>query len=195
MLHGAERSKPRHLSKSRHGETVFRGTSLKRRSPNWDAQEDSQGCGNPIEIMDCFHNNHENKEVIIMKYVYPAILTPEDDGVIVSFPDVEGAYADGATIEEALDNAEDVLNVMLLTMEEQHKEIHPPTPLASLRIPEGSTTALVRADTLAYSRKVDTRAVRKSVSIPAWMDALAKDHNLNLSNVLQNAIRRELNIA
>lgn len=133
--------------------------------------------------------------VIIMKYVYPAILTPEDDGVIVSFPDVEGAYADGATIEEALDNAEDVLNVMLLTMEEQHKEIHPPTPLASLRIPEGSTTALVRADTLAYSRKVDTRAVRKSVSIPAWMDALAKDHNLNLSNVLQNAIRRELNIA
>ena len=71
-----------------------------------------------------------------MKYVYPAILTPEDDGVIVSFPDVEGAYADGATIEEALDNAEDVLNVMLLTMEEQHKEIHPPTPLASLRIPE-----------------------------------------------------------
>lgn len=130
-----------------------------------------------------------------MKYVYPAILTPEDDGVIVSFPDVEGAYADGATIEEALDNAEDVLNVMLLTMEEQHKEIHPPTPLASLRILEGSTTALVRAYTLAYRRKVDTRTVCKSVSIPAWMDALAKDYNLNLSNVLQNAIRRELNIA
>lgn len=58
-----------------------------------------------------------------------------------------------------------------------------------------SSEALVCADTLAYSRKVDTRAVRKSVSIPAWMDALAKDHNLILSNVLQNAIRRELNIA
>ncbi len=130
-----------------------------------------------------------------MKYVYPAILTQEDDGIIVSFPDVEGARTDGATMEEALENAEDVLNLMLLTMEEKHMDIKPPTPIASLDVPKGSTVALVRADTRAYSKKVDTRAVRKSVSIPAWMDSLAREHNLNFSNVLQNAICRELNIA
>lgn len=130
-----------------------------------------------------------------MKYVYPAILTQEDDGIIVSFPDVEGARTDGATMEEALENADDVLNLMLLTMEEKHMNIKPPTPIASLDVPKGSTVALVRADTLAYSKKVDTRAVRKSVSIPAWMDTLAREHNLNFSNVLQNAICRELNIA
>lgn len=130
-----------------------------------------------------------------MKYVYPAILTQEDDGIIVSFSDVEGARTDGATMEEALENAEDVLNLMLLTMEEKHMDIKPPTPIASLDVPKGSTVALVRADTRAYSKKVDTRAVRKSVSIPAWMDSLAREHNLNFSNVLQNAICRELNIA
>lgn len=130
-----------------------------------------------------------------MKYVYPAILTQEDDGIIVSFPDVEGARTDGATMEEALENADDVLNLMLLTMEEKHMNIKPPTPIASLDVPKGSTVALVRADTLAYSKKVDTRAIRKSVSIPAWMDSLAREHNLNFSNVLQNAICRELNIA
>ncbi len=130
-----------------------------------------------------------------MKYIYPAILTQEDDGVIVTFPDVEGARTDGATMEEALENAEDVLNLMLLTMEERKIDIKPPTPIATLDVPKGSTVALVRADTLAYSRKVDTKAVRKSVSIPAWMDALAREHNLNFSNVLQNAICRELNIA
>lgn len=130
-----------------------------------------------------------------MKYVYPAILTQEDDGIIVSFPDVEGARTDGATMEEALENAEDVLNLMLLTMEEKHMDIKPPTPITSLDVPKGSTVALVRADTRAYSKKVDTRAVRKSVSIPAWMDSLAREHNLNFSNVLQNAICRELNIA
>ena len=130
-----------------------------------------------------------------MKYVYPAILTQEDDGIIVSFPDVEGARTDGATMEEALENADDVLNLMLLTMEEKHMDIKPPTPIASLDVPKGSTVALVRADTLAYSKKVDTRAIRKSVSIPAWMDSLAREHNLNFSNVLQNAICRELNIA
>ena len=130
-----------------------------------------------------------------MKYVYPAILTQEDDGIIVSFPDVEGARTDGATMEEALENADDVLNLMLLTMEEKHMDIKPPTPIVSLDVPKGSTVALVRADTLAYSKKVDTRAIRKSVSIPAWMDSLAREHNLNFSNVLQNAICRELNIA
>ena len=130
-----------------------------------------------------------------MKYVYPAILTQEDDGIIVSFPDVEGARTDGATMEEALENADDVLNLMLLTMEEKHMNIKPPTPIASLDVPKGSTVALVRADTLTYSKKVDTRAIRKSVSIPAWMDSLAREHNLNFSNVLQNAICRELNIA
>ena len=98
-------------------------------------------------------------------------------------------------MEEALENAEDVLNLMLLTMEEKHMNIKPPTPIASLDVPKGSMVALVRADTLAYSKKVDTRAVRKSVSIPAWMDSLAREHNLNFSNVLQNAICRELNIA
>ena len=63
-----------------------------------------------------------------MKYVYPAILTQEDDGIIVSFPDVEGARADGATMEEALENADDVLTLMLLTMEEKHMDTKPPTP-------------------------------------------------------------------
>ena len=130
-----------------------------------------------------------------MKYVYPAILTQEDDGIIVSFPDVEGARTDGATMEEALENADDVLNLMLLTMEEKHMNIKPPTPIVSLDVPKGSMVALVRADTLAYSKKVDTRAIRKSVSIPAWMDSLAREHKLNFSNVLQNAICRELNIA
>lgn len=130
-----------------------------------------------------------------MKYVYPAILTQEDDGIIVSFPDVEGARADGATMEEALENADDVLNLMLLTMEEKHMDTKPPTPIASLDVSKGSTVALIRSDTFAYSKKVDTRDIRKSVSIPAWMDSLAREHNLNFSNVLQNAICRELNIA
>ncbi len=131
----------------------------------------------------------------MMKYIYPVVLTDEDDGIIAYFPDIEGTHADGATIEEALDNAEDVLNLMLMTMEDEHMKINPPTPVAKLEIPDHSTIALVRADTLAYRRRVDTKAVRKSVSVPAWMDEMAKERNLNLSNLLQNAIRKELNMA
>ena len=130
-----------------------------------------------------------------MKYIYPAIITPEEDGILVYFPDIDGTHTDGATIEEALDNAEDVLNLMLMTMEDEGMEIKKPTAVAELEVPAGSTISLVRADTLAYRRKVDTRAVRKSVSVPAWMDSMVKKNNLNLSNLLQNAIRKELNLA
>lgn len=130
-----------------------------------------------------------------MKYVYPAIITPENDGFLVYFPDIDGTHTDGTTIEEALDNAEDVLNLMLMTMEDEGMEIKKPTAITDLKMPAGSTVSLVRADTLAYRRKVDTRAVRKSVSVPAWMDSLVKINNINLSNLLQNAIRKELNLA
>lgn len=130
-----------------------------------------------------------------MKYIYPAIITQEEDGVLAYFPDIEGTNTDGATIEEALNNAEDVLNLMLMTMEDESMEIKKPTAISDLEVPTGATVSLVRADTLAYRRKVDTKAVRKSVSVPAWMDSLVKKNNLNLSNLLQNAIRKELNLA
>ena len=130
-----------------------------------------------------------------MKYVYPAIITSENDGFLVYFPDIDGTHTDGATIEEALDNAEDVLNLMLMTMEDEGMKIKKPTAITDLKKPADSTISLVRADTLAYRRKVDTRAVRKSVSVPAWMDSLAKTNNINLSNLLQNAICKELNLA
>ncbi len=130
-----------------------------------------------------------------MKYIYPAIITQENDGVLAYFPDIEGTHTDGATIEEALDNAEDVLNLMLMTLEDEGMEIKKPTTVSELEIPQGSSVSLVRADTLAYRRKVDTKAVRKSVSVPAWMDSLVKQNNINLSNLLQNAIRKELNLA
>lgn len=41
----------------------------------------------------------------------------------------------------------------------------------------------------------DNHSVKKTLTIPAWMDTLARENNLNFSNVLQNAIRRELNLA
>ena len=107
-----------------------------------------------------------------MKYVYPAILTQEDDGIIVSFPDVEGARAYGATMEEALETADDVLNLMLLTMEEKHMDTKPPTPIASLDVPKGSTVALVRSDTSHTARKLTQETFARAYLFPrgwtAW---------------------------
>lgn len=129
-----------------------------------------------------------------MKYAYPAIFAKEDDGIIVRFPDVPGAFTDGGTMEEAWENAEDVLNLMLMGMEDDKDDIKPPTKLSDIHIQAEESVMMVRADTGTYRKKVDTRSVRKNISIPGWMDTALKAQNINLSNFVQNALQRELGI-
>ena len=67
-----------------------------------------------------------------------------------------------------------------------------PADIRSLPKPEHGFIGMIAADTMAYRKKVDTKTVRKNVSIPSWLNQLAVEHNINFSNVLQNALLREL---
>ena len=70
-----------------------------------------------------------------MKYIYPAIFTEEEDGILVDFPDLPNCYTDGANLEEAFENAEDALALALWHLEEEHAEIPAPSTPASLSVP------------------------------------------------------------
>ena len=129
-----------------------------------------------------------------MKYIYPAIFTEEEDGILVDFPDLPSCYTDGATIEEAFENAEDALALALWQLEEKRSEIPTPSAPAALTVPKGASVALVRADTLPVRQMNDTRTVRKNVTLPGWMDTLAREHNINFSKLLQNAICKECGV-
>ena len=129
-----------------------------------------------------------------MKYIYPAIFTPEPDGISVDFPDLPGCYTDGATVEEAFENAEDALSLMLWRLEKEKQTPPTPTPPTALRAAHGASIALVKADTLPVRKLNDSRTVRKNITLPGWMDTLAKEHHINFSQLLQNAIRKECGI-
>lgn len=129
-----------------------------------------------------------------MKYIYPAIFTEEKDGVLVDFPDLPNCYTDGANLEEAFENAEDALALALWHLEEECADIPVPSAPATLTVPKSASVALVRADTLPVRQMNDTRTVRKNVTLPGWMDTLAREHNINFSKLLQTAIRRECGI-
>ena len=138
-----------------------------------------------------------------MKYVYPALFQPEEGGFFISFPDIDGCFTQASTIPEGLDmaaaegmdTAADALNLMLWHMEEEHMEIPAPSPISSLNGDNSSFATLISADTLAYRQLHDTKAVRKNLSIPRWLDTLAVQHNINFSNILQNALMRELGVS
>lgn len=131
------------------------------------------------------------------KYAFPAVFAPEEEGgYSVYFPDVSGCYTDGDTLTEAIEMAKDALCLMLYHLEEEGKEI----PIASdvkavsANITDNEFVSLIACDTLDYRRYYDNKAVKKTLSIPAWLNALAEREGVNFSAVLQTALKKALGI-
>ncbi len=129
-----------------------------------------------------------------MKYVYPAIFTPDAEGVLVEFPDFESCYTHGDNAEDAFLMAEDVLAVTLCRLEEEKKDIPKATDIKKIHADKKAFASLVSADTLEYRKRYDKRAVKKTLSIPKWLDTLAQEKNINFSNTLQHALTERLGV-
>lgn len=126
-------------------------------------------------------------------YFYPAIFHHEDSGYSVVVPDLPGCMTQGDTLEEALAMAEDAIGLYL---EERAPADYPRASEPNDITPSGNSfVMMVQFNKLAYDRKYSTQAVKKTLSIPKWLNTLALEKNINFSNVLQNALRRELGIA
>ena len=116
-----------------------------------------------------------------MKYVFPAVITwdNEDNVYYVDFPDTEGyfgCFTDGETLYEALDYAEDVLNLMLWSAEEDGITIPKPSDIKDIKAPDGAIVTLTKADTEAYAKMMAERksAKEKAAASEAEPEPMAK---------------------
>ena len=126
------------------------------------------------------------------KYFYPVIFEPEEVGVSVYVPDIPGCFTQGDSLEEALDNVQEVIGLML---EDKSPEEYPePSKPNKVKLDEGQFVMLVAFDKLAYDRKYNAKAVKKTLSIPAWLNNMALERNVNFSNLLQRALMSELEL-
>ena len=128
------------------------------------------------------------------KYIYPAVFTEDGGYYSVVFPDLEGCFTQGESIQDAFEMAEDVLCLTLYDMEEAGKSIPAPSDVKSVPEPENAFLSLVSCDTLEYRKFYDNRAVKKTLTIPAWLNTLSEHAGINFSSVLQAALKKELNI-
>lgn len=128
------------------------------------------------------------------KYAYPAIFTREEEGYSVRFPDIEGCYTCGATIPEAIEMAEDALCLMLYDREEDGELIPPPSDLKTVQGDADALVSLVCCDTTEYRKYFDDRAVKKTLTIPNWLNTLAERSGVNFSAVLQDALKTQLGV-
>ena len=128
------------------------------------------------------------------KYVFPAIIEKADDGYNVSFPDIENCFTCGKTFAEAIEMAQDVLPLMLCQMEDDKTPIPEASDISALHLAENETVTYIVADTMKYREKYNTKAVKKTLTIPQWMIEAAAKANINFSQVLQDALREKLSV-
>lgn len=130
------------------------------------------------------------------KISYPAIFHEEDNSYWVEFPDLEGCFSSGETIEEAFENAKEAVGLYLDRDDDTYNRIiNKPSSIKEvcLRNPS-SVVMLVEYDSLEYAKKYKTKAVKKTLSIPEWLNDLAIKENVNFSSVLQEALVKKLHI-
>lgn len=123
-----------------------------------------------------------------MKYVYTATFKIEDNKVYARVPDLPGCITTGRTIEDAIEMVKDAAAGWLCVAEDEGIPIASPTPQHDIPHETNDILSLIQVDTLQYRAATDTRAVRKNVSLPAWMAALADKQGINCSQVLQEGL-------
>ena len=127
-----------------------------------------------------------------MIYMYTATFITEDSYVYARIPDLPGCITSGHTLDEAIDLITDAASVWLVSAEDDGDEIPAASAQQEMDIPSDAIVSLIRVDTIAYRAATDTKAVRKNVSLPAWMANLADKRGINCSQVLQDGLLAKL---
>ena len=125
------------------------------------------------------------------KYVYPAIFTSEEGGgYSINFPDLEGCYTCGDNLADGMEMAKDALALVLYGYETEKREIPKPSPLSAFQTTDSSFVNYVVCDTLVYRKRFNNKAVKKTLTIPEWLNEEAIALEINFSQVLQSALMK-----
>jgi predicted RNase H-like HicB family nuclease len=128
-----------------------------------------------------------------MKYVYPAILYQDDGKIGVTVPDLPGCHTYGEDKADALFMAKDAIEMWLWNAENNAWPIPPASDM--LPMEPGEILSLIAADTDEYRRTNDTRAIKKTLSIPSWLNSQAEKANAPFSQILQQGLKDYLHIS
>ena len=131
------------------------------------------------------------------KISYPAVFHEDGNSFFVEFPDLEGCLSSGDTIELAFENAKEALGLYLDSDDDVYKKvINKPSGIKEICSQNpNSIVMLVEYDSVEYAKKYKTKAVKKTLSIPEWLNDLATKENVNFSSVLQEALIKKLHIS
>ncbi|WP_089609719.1 type II toxin-antitoxin system HicB family antitoxin [Dehalobacterium formicoaceticum] len=127
-------------------------------------------------------------------YIYPAIFDFGGDGISIEFPDLPGCIPCAKTTEEAIKNAKEAMALHLWSMEQDGDPIPDPTPVDKLRFEPNQISMLVEVNMPIYRDAIENTSVKKTLTIPQWLNRVAEENKVNFSQVLQSALKSHLSL-
>ncbi len=127
-----------------------------------------------------------------MKLTYPAVLTPciDKEGYTVEVPDLPGCVTEGSDLADAIEMGVDAASGWILGELEAGNNIPAASSYNSIKAPEGSFVSFLVLDMDAYAEKYGNKAVRKNITIPAWLNTYGEKNHINFSRVLADALMK-----
>lgn len=130
-----------------------------------------------------------------VKIYYPAVFQKEDSGYSVWVLDISGCISQGETISEAIENISDAIGLMLETLAEHGIDIPAPSAPEKITAEKNQFVSVVPFDPAEFDEKYSSKAVKKTLTIPNWLNTMAERSNVNFSAVLQKALIEEFHLS
>ena len=127
-------------------------------------------------------------------YLFPAILSYDDDGISIEFPDLPGCLPCADTTEEAVANARDAMALHLWSMEKDNDDMPEPTPITNINLGENRVPLLVDVFMPPVRDRLNNKYVKKTLSIPQWLNIEAERQGVNFSLILLNGLKQYLQL-
>jgi predicted RNase H-like HicB family nuclease len=125
----------------------------------------------------------------IMTLTYPAIFYERKGGYTIEVPDISGCKHHALTLGRAIDTAKKNAASRILTMLEHKKPIPNASHITAIRPAPGGSIFFIILDMDAFAEKYGSKAVRKNITVPSWLNSFAKENHINFSHVLRDALQ------
>jgi predicted RNase H-like HicB family nuclease len=131
------------------------------------------------------------------RYSYEAVFTYDEDGICIDFPDLPGCCpcADAGDTDMALKNAKEAMGLHMWGLEQDNEEIPSPTPITALTLESNQVPVLIDVFMPPVRERINSKYVKKTLSLPAWLAAKADEDGVNCSKIFQNALMEYLHIS
>ena len=127
-------------------------------------------------------------------YIFPCIFIYNDTGISIYFPDIDGCVSHGDNENDAFYNAKEALTLHMFGMEQDGDEIPAPSELRSIQLPDNQQAVLIDVFMPPFRAKQANKYVKKTLTIPEWLNLEAERTGVNFSQVLQTGLKEYLQL-